>query len=72
MCASIKRQAYLRGEKTQLLKNYIDTNERITNEEARAICSINRHQATRLIQKLVHKKIVKQKGKGRGAHYEKC
>ncbi|MRG77409.1 MAG: hypothetical protein C5S33_06565 [ANME-2 cluster archaeon] len=59
-------------QKLQLLKNYIDTNGRITNEEARAICGINRHQATRLIQKLVHKEIIKQKGKGRGAHYEKC
>ena len=30
------------------------------------------HQATRLIQKLVNTKIIEQKGKGRGAHYEKC
>ena len=59
-------------QKLQLLKNYIETNGKVTNEEARNVCGINRHQATRLIQKLVHKEIIKQKGKGRGAHYEKC
>ena len=59
-------------QKLQLLKNYIETNGKVTNEEARNVCGINRHQATRLIQKLVHNEIIKQKGKGRGAHYEKC
>ncbi len=58
-------------QKLQLLKNYIETNRRITNKEARVVCGINRHQATRLIQKLVHKGLLELKGKGRGAYYEK-
>ena len=58
-------------QKLQLLKNYIETNGRITNEEARVVCGINRHQATRLIQKLVRKGLLELKGKGRGAYYEK-
>lgn len=58
-------------QKLQLLKNYIETNRRITNEEARVVCGINRHQATRLIQKLVHKGLLELRGKGRGAYYEK-
>jgi len=59
-------------QKLQLLKNHIETNGRVTNAEARVICGINRHQAMRLIQKLVRKGILEQKGKGRGAYYEKC
>jgi ATP-dependent DNA helicase RecG len=58
-------------QKLQLLKNYIETNRRITNEEARVVCGINRHQATRLIQKLLRKGLLELKGKGRGAYYEK-
>ena len=58
-------------QKLQLLKNYIDTNGRITNEEARGVCGVNRYQAKRLIQKLVSEEIIKQKGMGRAIYYEK-
>ena len=58
-------------QKLQLLKNYINTNGRITNEEARGVCGVNRYQAKRLIQKLVREEIIKQKGMGRAIYYEK-
>lgn len=59
-------------QKLQLLKNYLENNERITNEEARNICGVNRNQSLRLIRKLVHKGFLRIIGKGRGAYYEKC
>jgi ATP-dependent DNA helicase RecG len=59
-------------QKLQLLKNHLKTNGRITNEEARVICGVNRYQAIRLIRKLVREGFLTQEGKGRGAHYEKC
>lgn len=59
-------------QKLQLIKNHLRTNERITNEEARVICGVNRYQAKRLIRKLISEKSLKQQGKGRGAYYEKC
>ena len=59
-------------QKLQLIKNHLKTNERITNEEARVICGINRYQAKRLIRKLISEKSLKQHGKGRGAYYEIC
>ena len=52
-------------QKLQLLKNYIETNGKITNEEARNVCGVTRYQAVRLIQKLVHEGTIKQKGQGR-------
>ncbi|HUV82293.1 MAG TPA: hypothetical protein VMW53_04345 [archaeon] len=58
-------------QKLQLLKNYIETNERMMNEEARNVCGVNRYQAKRLIRKLILEGIVEQKGKGRGVYYEK-
>ncbi len=58
-------------QKFQLLKNYIDTNGRITNEEARNVCGVNRDQAKRLIRKLINEEFIRPKGKGRGAYYEK-
>lgn len=58
-------------QKLQLLKNYIETNGRITNEEARNVCGVTRYQAVRLIQKLVQEGIVILKGQGRGAYYER-
>ena len=59
-------------QKLQLLKNYLENNGRITNEEARNICGVNRNQSLRLIRKLVHKGFLRIIGKGRGAYYEKC
>ena len=59
-------------QKLQLLKNHLKTNERITNEEARVICGVNRYQAKRLIRKLISEKSLKQQGKGRGTYYEIC
>lgn len=59
-------------QKLQLLKNHLKTNERITNEEARIICGVNRYQAKRLIRKLISEKSLKQQGKGRGTYYEIC
>ena len=58
-------------QKLQLLKSYIETNGWITNEEARNVCGVNRDQAKRLIRKLNDKGFIRQKGKGRGAYYEK-
>jgi ATP-dependent DNA helicase RecG len=58
-------------QKLQLLKNYVETNGRITNEEARNVCGVTRYQAVRLIQKLVQEGTIIQKGQGRGAYYEK-
>ncbi|KCZ70589.1 putative transcriptional regulator with HTH domain [Candidatus Methanoperedens nitroreducens] len=59
-------------QKLQLLKNYLENNGKITNEEARNICGVNRNQSLRLIRKLVHKGFLRKIGKGRGAYYEKC
>jgi len=58
-------------QKLQLLKNYIETNGQITNEEVRGVCGVSRYQAVRLIQKLTRENFIKLKGKGRGAYYEK-
>ena len=58
-------------QKLQLLKNYVEANGKITNEEARNVCGVTRYQAVRLIQKLVQEGTIKQKGQGRGAYYEK-
>jgi ATP-dependent DNA helicase RecG len=58
-------------QKLQLLKNYIDSNGWITNEEARNVCGVSRYQAVRLIQKLTLGKFIGLKGKGHGAYYEK-
>jgi len=55
-------------QKLQLLKNYIDTNGRITNEEARGVCGVSRYQA---VQKLTRENFIELKGKGRGAYYKK-
>ncbi len=57
-------------QKLQLLKNHIKTNERITNEEARVICGVNRYQAARLLKKLVLERLLIPRGKGRGAYYD--
>ena len=59
-------------QKLQLIKNHLKTNERITNEEARVICGINRYQAKRLIRKLINEKSLKKQGNGRGSYYEVC
>lgn len=59
-------------QKLQLLKNHLENNGRMTNEEARNICGVNRNQSLRLIRKLVYKGFIKIIGKGRGAYYEKC
>lgn len=58
-------------QKLQLLKNYIETNGQITNEEVRGVCGVSRYQAVRLIQKLTRENFIELKGKGRGAYYEK-
>ncbi|MDO9517432.1 MAG: hypothetical protein Q7J10_05200 [Methanosarcinaceae archaeon] len=58
-------------QKLQLLKNYIETNGKVTNEESRNVCGVNRDQAKRLIRKLINEGFIRQKGKGRGAYYEK-
>lgn len=50
----------------------LENNGRITNEEARNICGVNRNQSLRLIRKLIHKGFLRKIGKGRGAYYEKC
>ena len=58
-------------QKLQLLKNYIETNGRITNEEVRGVCGVTRYQAVRLIHKLTRENFIELKGKGRGAYYKK-
>ena len=58
-------------QKLQLLKNYIETNGRITNEEVRGVCGVSRYQAVRLIHKLTRENFIELKGKGRGAYYKK-
>ena len=57
-------------QKLQLLKNHLKTNERITNEEARVICGVNRYQAARLLKKLVLEGLLIPQGTGRSAHYD--
>ncbi|CAG0980605.1 MAG: hypothetical protein OIN86_09505 [Candidatus Methanoperedens sp.] len=57
-------------QKLELIKNYLKTNKRVTNKEAREICGVNINQAQKLLQKLVKENFVRQMGKKKGTYYE--
>jgi len=69
--STLRNKGLSEEQKLQLLKNYIETNGKVTNEEARNVCGVTRYQAVRLIQKFVQEGTIIQKGQGRGAYYEK-
>lgn len=58
-------------QQLELIKNYLKTNERITNIKAKEILGVNTSQASKLLKKLIKENFVKQMGTKRGTYYER-
>lgn len=52
-----------------LIEEYLQSAEFITNEKIRELCGFTRNQVRRTIDKMIQENVVEMKGKGRSARY---